>query len=289
MTAADARANRKGSGMRVTRSWKALNTVESPELVLALDFPITGRAEAAFADLTAVARMPAGVWQVVPGPVAPDEPIGLSGYLRPWMDELRSDGRPVRAVMGYCAGAALAAAVVAELAPSQSREPRLVLFDPETVSVATAHAQFGRVVANLASVLEPEEIEVVRAAAEDLAGPGDISVQAFTSGLFSVFRPIGEKALRRAGVEDAYSGELLGLIGSFMSYLTAASRYEPRPAWRRAVAISSATAGSGLSGLPGAPAPLDVVAEEFRFPIEHQDLLRDPSVAQRVAQILEVS
>jgi hypothetical protein len=275
--------------MADVRTWQTVHSGEVPELVLAADFPMTGRTEGGFADLAAGLHLDCTLWQTVPQPVAPDNPLEMAEYIQPWLREVRADGRAVRAVMGYCAGAVIASALVTEIAAWQDSAPRIVLFDPETVTVPVAHIQFGRVIGNMTSVLSGDEITLLQESAQALAGQDGVDVPAFASGLFGEFRPVGLAALGRAGVTGEFADELIGLIGSFMSYLSAASSIDPRPGWRQATAISSETDGSGLSMLHAGDGESSLVAAELSFAVEHQNLLRDDRVAKAVAELLETS
>ncbi|MDJ0380458.1 hypothetical protein [Streptomyces sp. G-G2] len=257
------------------------------DIVLAADFPVTGRNEGGFADLAPGLKLDCDLWQTV-APVRDPETDDLDHrYLEPWLSEVAASGRTVRAVLGYCAGSVFAGVLAEKIGARQSTVPRVVLFDPELVDVPTVHIQFGRVVGNMTTVLTAEEIAELSGAAERLSAQPGIAPAPFAAGLYAAFRPIGTSALRRAGLDEDYAGELVQLVGSFMSYLATAAGLDPRPGWKGATVVTSASETSGLNRMRTTPgvAPIEV-ADERRFEVEHRDLLRTPAIAEAVAGVL---
>ncbi|MGW0787732.1 hypothetical protein ACWD04_05635 [Streptomyces sp. NPDC002911] len=255
--------------------------------MLAADFPVTGRNEGGFADLAPALNLDCALWQTV-APVRDPQTDALDDtYLEPWLLEVAASGRNVRAVLGYCAGSVFAGALAERVGARQDAVPRVVLFDPELVDVPTVHLQFGRVIGNMTTVLTTEEIAELSGAAEKLAARSDIVPGDFAAGLYAAFRPIGAEALRRAGLDEDYAGELVQLVGSFMSYLATAAGLDPRPGWQGALVVTSASESSGLNRMRTTPgvAPIEV-ADERRFEVEHRDLLRTPAIAEMVAGVL---
>ncbi|MFR9729792.1 hypothetical protein ACL03H_11240 [Saccharopolyspora sp. MS10] len=256
-------------------------------LVLAADFPVTGRNEGGFAELAPA--LPPGVelWQTVAPQRAPGSTEDPADYLAPWLDEVRQSGREVRAVLGYCAGSVFAGALATELARRQ-RPPRVVVFDPELVDVPTVHLQFGRVIGNMTSVLDERETAQLARTAQELADRPGIGPGEFAAELFAAFRPVGTAGLTRAGMGADYAEELIALVGSFLAYLEIAARLDPRPGWAGATVITSASPGSGLNRMRTTPgvAPIEIAAES-RFDVEHRDLLRTPEIAALAARLLE--
>ncbi|MEU5192078.1 hypothetical protein AB0G83_33805 [Streptomyces klenkii] len=257
------------------------------DIVLAADFPVTGRNEGGFADLAPGLNLDCALWQTVAPVRDPGTDALGEAYLEPWLSEVAASGRKVRAVMGYCAGSVFAGVLAEKIAAQQGTAPRVVVFDPELVDVPTVHLQFGRVIGNMTTVLTAEEIEELSGTAERLVADSGIAPVEFAAGLYSAFRPIGTAALRRAGLDEDYAGELVALVGSFMSYLATAAGLDPRPGWRRATVITSASERSGLNRMRTTPgiAPIEIAGEQ-RFEVEHRDLLRTPEVTASVAGVL---
>ncbi|AGS67165.1 hypothetical protein [Streptomyces collinus] len=264
-----------------------LDAASDADVVLATDFPVTGRNEGGFADLTPSLGLDCALWQTVAPARAPGPGIDPDEYLAPWLAEVAASGRRVRAVLGYCAGSVFAGALAERIADRQPVAPQVVVFDPELVDVPTVHLQFGRVIGNMTAVLTPAEVDELAGAAERLAARPGITPAAFATELYAIFEPIGSAALRRAGLDEGYAGELVALVGSFMTYLGVAAGLDPRPGWSRATVVTSASPASGLNRMRATPglAPI-AVADEVRFEVEHRDLLRTPEVATTVAGLL---
>src|SRR5690242_3701356 len=81
--------------------WTELSD-QGPDLIPCLDFP-GGRATAGFAELAEALAVDACFLHFRPAGVGP-----LAVRAGRWAAELTATGRPVRAVLGFCAGAALA-------------------------------------------------------------------------------------------------------------------------------------------------------------------------------------
>ncbi|MFD4600337.1 hypothetical protein ACFWPQ_20190 [Streptomyces sp. NPDC058464] len=264
-----------------------LDAASDADVVLATDFPVTGRNEGGFADLTPSLGLDCALWQTVAPARVPGPGIDQDEYLAPWLAEVAASGRTVRAVLGYCAGSVFAGALAERIADRQPVAPQVVVFDPELVDVPTVHLQFGRVIGNMTAVLTPAEVDELAGAAERLAARPGITPAEFAAELYAIFEPIGSAALRRAGLDEDYAGELVSLVGSFMTYLGVAAGLDPRPGWSRATVVTSASPTSGLNRMRATPglAPI-AVADEVRFEVEHRDLLRTPEVATTVADLL---
>lgn len=104
--------------------------------MLTVDFTVAKvRAQASFADLAPHLPDRFSVWSTdesawVPGPASSAQ------QLTDWLDSATGLDVPVRAVLGFCGGASLAAALAARLA-TRGPAPMLVLFDPVTVGSRT--------------------------------------------------------------------------------------------------------------------------------------------------------
>lgn len=104
--------------------------------MLTVDFTVAKvRAQASFADLAP--RLPEGpaVWSTDES-AWPTEPGSPVQQLDRWIETGVGVGAPVRAVLGFCGSASLAAALAARIATTATA-PMLVLFDPVTVGPRT--------------------------------------------------------------------------------------------------------------------------------------------------------
>ncbi|GAB3890688.1 hypothetical protein GCM10029964_062630 [Kibdelosporangium lantanae] len=101
-------------------SWRQLSD-QGEDVVLCVDFT-GGRADAGFADLAAKAPVAASFFHI-----GRTTPAPLAAHVERWVGEVRRAGRPVRGVLGFCAGAGLAT-VIADALVDAGAEPRRCCF-----------------------------------------------------------------------------------------------------------------------------------------------------------------
>ncbi|GCE01093.1 hypothetical protein [Embleya hyalina] len=270
-------------------SSKATVSGGSDELILCADFHTTGRPEAGFAELVARLDHDATFWHVNPPVVAPDSGTAAPAYVRSWLEPVRAQGAPVRAVFGYCVGAVYAAALADELALVQEEAPQVLLFDPEPTAMATIRHQFGNVFGMLSSILVEEDVAETEGEVERLIRVEGMTVGNYAAQLYTTFRRVGERAFERAGLDQEYGAEMWALFSSFLSYLSFADGLDPRDRWLTSTALSSSGEYNGLNRLRGTGelGGGELVAREIRFEAGHGDLLRSDGVAQTVGKLLE--
>ncbi|MFI6151927.1 hypothetical protein ACIBCA_04460 [Kitasatospora sp. NPDC051170] len=268
-------------------AWKVLSAGDRPEVVLAVDFDVTGRPEARFTDLAPMLKADTGLWESLP-PAAGTE-TGMTGeaYLDRWHRGLGAELPEVRAVFGYCVGGVYAAELAARIARTQERSPLVVLFDPEPSTGPTLFWQFHKVMEFMRSVATDEEIAAAQEAGR-IAEESTTDLGVLSERLIELFRRTGEVAFARAGLDGIRRAELFATFSSFMTYLSAAGRYDALARWSSAVAITSVSPTSGLNGirahLPAGEHRL--VAREIRVEVEHAELLRSDAVASVVDDLL---
>ncbi|MEV5989679.1 hypothetical protein AB0L85_32870 [Streptomyces sp. NPDC052051] len=267
-------------------TWRELTGGNPEEIVLAVDFDATGRPEARFTDLAQRLGPDFTVWETAPqGMEAEAGPDGES-YVKRWAEAARADGRTVRAVLGFCAGGVFAPFLADRIAEWQER-PKLLLFDPETVTPMTMYWQFAKVVELAAPTLTAAELaeaqDAGRRAQEELR-----SLDALSAELLTIFRRVGELAFPRLGLDATSSGELMATFSSFIGYLGAAGSLDPLAGWRTATVLASTTPTSGLNGYRQIhpDAGQDLVAREIRVETEHGNLLGNDEVAKLAVELL---
>src|SRR5262249_37082971 len=139
-----------------------------PDLVLCLDFP-GGRAAAGFAELAAGVPVDACFLHI--GQTNAGQEPGTAGRLdtrvERWVAEALATGRPVRAVLGYCAGTALAARV-ADTVAEPGPPPMVLLFDAVTTTGGALCDQFTSAVESSAEHLTADELDGARELSEEL-------------------------------------------------------------------------------------------------------------------------
>src|SRR5580700_2475747 len=115
-------------------NWRQLSD-RGPDLVPCLDFP-GGRAAAGFAELAAGVPVDACFLHFRHAGAGP-----LAACAGRWADELLATGRPVRAVLGYCAGTALATRL-GDAVAAAGPPPLVVLFDAVPTTNGSLASQF---------------------------------------------------------------------------------------------------------------------------------------------------
>lgn len=272
--------------MKIPR-WTPLNDIDGGAggLVLAVDYPFTGRPEAGFADLVGKLPRDYPVWETVPPAGGVEQGMTGADYVDRWYADVRASGGPVHAVLGFCAGSVYALALADRVAKDNGGDrPALLLFDPETPNAVTMYWQFHKVVDGLGAVLSPGEVaEAQREGqliSQEIADLNELGAR-----LLEVFRRAGTVAFDRARLDAVRRANFVDTVTAFMSYLVAATTIDVSGGWTGATAFSSRTATNGLNLVP-AEDRAGLVDQEIRFDIEHADLLRDPEVVRTVAEQL---
>ncbi|MGV4988337.1 hypothetical protein ACWC0C_42770 [Streptomyces sp. NPDC001709] len=270
------------------KSWRVIHE-GTGDVVLAVDYDVTGRAEARFTDLAAqLTEIAAGpvpsIWESVQPPLGTERGMSGADYVKRWSAELAEHRPTVRAVLGYCAGGTFAAGVADEVARLQGSAPKLILVDPETPNDQTLRYHFHKVTGGLAAGLAADSVAEAQEAGRVITESGRPLGEMATE-LTDLFQRLVPVAFEAAGLDDFLAEELIETYASFLTYLVAATGVDHRPAWRHATVITSRTPHSGLNPLPE-DERASLVAEEIRLDVEHVDLLRTPAVARAVAGLL---
>jgi hypothetical protein len=227
-----------------------------------------GRADAGFADLAGNVPIAASFFHSGRLPAGP-----LATHVGRWVAEVRDSGRPLRGVLGYCAGAGLATVLADGLVEAGTRHPPVLLFDAVTVTGTTLCDQFLAAVESSAEHLTADELDDARRLAEDLLAQDSLS--STVDRLVDRYRQLltGLAARLRIG---SFLDELVDDFAAYMSYLLIAS-------------------GGTLDLRSGIPVFLSSKDHEPDFePMSHlqfqasrSDLLRDTEVAKAVTDLLD--
>jgi hypothetical protein len=251
------------------------------DVVLASDFPATGRTVAGFGDLVKGLGLSASVWETAPPRAGEERGMTGADYVERWLPA--AEDRTVTVVLGFCVGAVFAAELATRIG-ARGTAPRLVLFDPERPDPDLLHRHYHELIGGLSSVLTETETEKAREAGRQ-ARARHTTMRSLGGELCALFAEFGEPAFHRTGLDASRSGEVVATFTSFLSYLVAAADLDPLKAWSAAVAISSGSAHSGLNVLPE-PERARTVAREIRFDMHHGELLRDMDVAEVARPLL---
>ncbi|MBE1502208.1 hypothetical protein H4696_009308 [Amycolatopsis lexingtonensis] len=262
--------------MAELHSWHPIDeNADDKEVIITVDFTVTGRPEAGFAELATHLETPYGVWESLPPAVGDETGMNGDDYLDRWTTELRESGVEVKAVFGYCASSVFALAIADRVGTWQAK-PQVVLFDPTAATGFTVlYYGFFRVVDALAAVLTDDEVRDAHAAGETAQQTHD-DLETLTKEFVRIYREVGGTAFERVGLEADRAEELVSWFSSYMTYLVAASQLTVPADLSGVDVIRSAE-------LPGA---LEIGAREVRFDIDHSGLLSQPEVAQAVSGLL---
>jgi hypothetical protein len=261
-----------------------LNDVGSNELILASDFPATGRTVPGFTDFVAKLRPNRQVWETAPPPAGTENGLHAADYTDAWLADVKEGGLTVRAVLGYCVGSVFAAPLAARITEWQDEPPVVILFDPERPDGTLIHRHYHELVAGLSSVLSAEEIQAAQEKGHRAREQHD-ELPPLAAELSSLFADVGEVGFTRVGLDATRRGELVSTFRGFLHYLVVAAEIDPVPVWRGATAVSSVSPLNGLNVITDEERAT-IVAREIRFALEHGDLLRDDDVVRQVADAL---
>ncbi len=202
-------------------TWRELCD-RGPDLVLCLDFP-GGRATAGFAELAA--GTPVDLCFLHLGWLDPGALPRLDAHIEEWVGEALGTGRRVRAVLGFCSGAALATRVadaVSALAPA--RPPAVILFDATAVPGSALRNQFLSSVTASAAYLAEGELDDARQWSEDLLGTYPDDVPRVAAGLAERYDLLISGIVDRLSLGEDLRVELTSGFAAYMAYLLLAAQ-----------------------------------------------------------------
>jgi hypothetical protein len=266
-------------------SWDMIWGPGQGEVILAVDFPSVGRPEASFTDL---AENVGSRWseysvlQTVPAGGRIDRNTSGQDYIRPWVEQIRADGRPVTAVLGYCAGGVHAAAIAEEVGRWQRPAPRVILFDPQFDARVLANEMCLQLQRMLGSLLPADQAGDARKRA-DLAAADGGDLFDLADAVASLFRELAAPAFDRLGLSAAGRTQAVTLFRSFMSYLAVTTRLDVSGTWKNSPAVLSAEYAT-IAGQD--PVETGMFGRLVTVDSSHADLLRSESTAQQILELI---
>lgn len=253
-------------------TWRELCD-RGPDLVLCLDFP-GGRAAAGFAELAA--GTPVELCFLHIGWLDPCAVPRLDAHIDEWVGEALGTGRLVRAVLGYCTGAALATRVAdAVSATAPAKPPAVMLFDATAVPGGALYDQFVSSVEASSAYLAAGELDDARQWSEELLGAYPDDLPRVAAGLSDRYNHLISGVVDRLSLGELIRRELTGGFAAYMAYLLLAAQ-------------------GGLDLRVGTPLflssqdhelPVDT-ASNMSFEVDREQLLRDAEVLKFVAGVL---
>lgn len=247
------------------------------DLVVAVDFGGV-REEAGFPDLLPYLEIDHEIVVPVTTVQLEGDSLDLARHqLELWLDGIRRSGRPVTAIMGYCAGSAIAARLVRELA-WDAPAPALVLLDPSWPDGEVLREAHEVAVRSLLSAL-PDSVGIEPFAQEPDGRAEDLATLA---------RHLVDHYARAAGVvaerlklrDDAVRG-LVRRVDRHLTYLVVASVETARVS-----AVDLAVDPASVLTILSAATPDDVArlgGATLRTELPRPRLLADPDVAGHVS------
>jgi len=248
-------------------NWRELSD-RGPDLIPCFDFP-GGRAAAGFADLAAGVPVDACFLHYKPPSAGP-----LAACVDRWVAEFTETGRPVRALLGFCAGATLATRLADAIAAT-GPPPVVVLFDALATNSDSIAGTFTTALESSAEHLTADELADARDLSEELAAtyPDDLPriVAALTDRYDVLMRAVAD----RLSLPRFLLKELTGGFHVYMDYLLLAGEGGLDTRTTTPVFVCAAGGEPPVEG-----------ARTIALDIAHDDLLRDPGVHKLVADLL---
>ncbi|MFC4149582.1 hypothetical protein ACFO0M_25320 [Micromonospora mangrovi] len=192
------------------------------DLVLCLDFP-GGRAAAGFADLAAGAPVELCFLHIAWSGLHTDST--LDAHIAQWVGEALGTGRPVRAVLGFCAGTALATRVAdAVSATAGAAPPAVLLFDAATVADDALRDQFVSSVQASAAHLAEGELDDARQWSRELLATGRDDLPRVASALVDRYGRLMSGIAERLSLGETIRRELTDGFAAYLAYLLLAAQ-----------------------------------------------------------------
>ena len=265
--------------------WRVHRSGTSGEVVLAVDFPMSGRSEAGFAEFAELLDPSFAVWETLPPPVGEGSAATGREFVERWLADVRASGLVVRGLLSFCAGAAYLGALSDGIAQWQEDVPPIVMIDPEVPASITLNSHFLRALEQFAVMYPQERAERMREDARALYGELGHDIDLLLPAVTGMFREVGMESFAHIDIDPRHGSGLLDVFDAFAKYVVGGSQLDATRGWDRGVALSSTTPTNGLNLLPEADRA-GAVGEEIRFDIAHPLMLGDPSVAAKANELL---
>jgi hypothetical protein len=248
-------------------NWRQLSD-GGPDLIPCLDFP-GGRVTASFTDLAAGLPAAGCFLQLAQASSGP-----LTARAGQWAAELTAVGRPVRAVLGFCAGGPLAVHL-AEAIAATGPPPMVILFDAIITTGESLASQFTTAVESSAKHLTADEMAGARDLAEELVAAYPDDMARIAAALADRYGQLMRAVAGRLSLPGFLVQELTSGLTTYLDYLVLA----------------------GQGGFDtSTTTPLFVCSSSYELPaegvravaldIDHTVLLRDPEVHKLVTDLL---
>jgi hypothetical protein len=248
-------------------NWRQLSD-RGPDLIPCLDFA-GGRAAAGFADLAAGVPVDACFLHFRQASAGP-----LAACVGHWADELLATGRPVRAVLGYCAGTALATRL-ADAVALTGPPPIVVLLDAVPTTGDSLAGQFTLALESNARHLTADELAAANSLPEQLMETCPDDLPRMAAALADRYNLLMGAVADRLSVRGSLRQELIGTFSAYLDYLMLASEGGFDMRTTTPLFLTSTGYEPPVEG-----------ARTIAFDIDHDDMLRAPDVHKLVTDLL---
>jgi hypothetical protein len=248
-------------------NWRQLSDRGS-DLILCLDFP-GGRVVAGFAELAAGVPVDASFFHIGQAGTGP-----LAASVDRWAGAVTATGRPVRAVLGFCAGTAIATRLADAIAAT-GPPPMVLLFDAVLTTGESLTSQFIQALESSAKHLTADELADARDLSEQLAASYPDDLPRIAAALTDRYDRLMRTVADRLSLHDIFRQQLTDGFTAYLDYLVLAGQGGFDVRTTTPLFLTS----------PGHEPPVEE-ARTMAFDIDHADLLRDPGVHKLVADLL---
>ena len=231
--------------------------------------PAGGRAAAGFAELAAGVPVDACFLHFRQADAGP-----LAACVDRWADELLATGRPVRAVLGYCAGTAMATRLADAIAAT-GPPPMVVLFDAVSTTGSSLASQFTLALESNARHLTAAELADAKGLSEQLVETYPDDLPRIAAALTDRYDRLIRAVADRLSVHEFLRQELTGTFTAYMDYLLLASEGGFDMRTTTPLFLSSTDYEPPVEG-----------ARTIALDISHADMLRAPHVHELVTDLL---
>jgi hypothetical protein len=252
--------------MKLT-NWQQLSD-RGHDLVLCLDY-LGGRAAAGFAELVAGVPVDASFLHVRQAGAGP-----LEARVNRWVAECTATGRPVRAVLGFCAGSALATRV-ADAVAATTPPPVVVLFDAMSPTGDALASSFTSALESSAQHLTADELADARSLAEELVATYTDDLPPIAAALSGRYDQLMRAVADRLSLPAFLRQELTDGFTAYLDYLLLAAE---------GGLDMRTTTPLFLNSVDHDPPPED--ERGIKLDLSHDNLLRDPEVQKLVTDLL---
>jgi hypothetical protein len=264
-------------------SWNVISEGKSDRVILGVDFPAAGRAEASFTELAARLGSEFRFLQVVAPCFSPDQRVSADAYTRAWIDDARRSGWQVAAVLGYCLGSVYTAPIADSISAWQDTVPKVILFDPLRPDIPLLGLETRKVISRIRPLLSKDEVELAEKRIDEITTPepgasADLAEAAVA--LVALFRDIGLPVCERLGLNDARKNEMFQLFESYISWTSVAAQVDPMRSWKKSTAIMSTDYVRQSGGDESADVFAGIFGEVIALDVAHADLLRSESTVK---------